>query len=356
MRGATRERLDALVAAVSDLPAHLPEIMRKYRAGNAELSHWITAVRAQGRQVALVVMIERFGDIVACLPIAQHLRKSRPELAVAWICAERFASLPSASPAVDAVFTEESIATWLMTKKHLPADLECHELFLDTQRCTWTGLRPPKARSGITHANYLRDGSDLLTAYSRAAGLQGVADVQPELRLPRLEPSWEGRLALGPLMAVHFDSEDPDRRLSEDSARVFVAKALKLGWTVVELGLRPVVSANDPRVLFPGRGLPLIQQVALLNTATYFAGTLSGFMVCANALSKPATVFIGTFRGFTTVRPASGTFWIEQWDCIYGPWPACQCPVGVAVDHVPIPENHMKGPGSVILRTPDLLC
>jgi len=337
MRGATRERIDALASALWNLSAHLPQLVRKYRHGNPALTEWSENTRARGQRVAVVVMIERFGDIVACSPIARHLKQAHPDIAVAWVCAKRFSALGECNPSVDRVFHEESISSWLLTKRLLPQDIDCYELFLDTQRCTWTGIKPRKLKSGVTHSNYLSDGSHLLLAYGRAAGVRDVPDIQPELLLPELDSHWRSLLKGKPVMAVHFDSEDPDRRLDIDSATAFVDKALACGWTVVELGLRPVASGQNPNVLFPGRTLSLIQHIALLATSDHFSGVFSGFMVCANALSKPATIFIGTFRNFSKITPASGEFWRENWDCVYGPWQASDCPVSVAESHVPLP-------------------
>lgn len=337
MRGATRERIDVLASGLLQFPAHLSHLVHTYRHGNPALSQWSENTRANGLRVAVVVMIERFGDIVACSPIAHHLKQTRPNIAVAWVCAKRFSSLAECNPSVDLVFHEESISSWLLTKRLLPRDVDCYELFLDTQRCTWTGIKPQKLRSGVTHTNYLSDGSHLLLAYSRAAGLRNVPDIQPELHLPELDTYWRLRLEGRPVMAVHFDSEDPDRRLRIESATAFVDKALACGWTIVELGLRPIASERNPNVLFPGRTLSLIQQIALLGASDHFSGGFSGFMVCANALSRPATVFIGTFRNFSKITPASGEFWKENWDCVYGPWQASDCPVPVAESHVPLP-------------------
>lgn len=342
MRGATRERIDVLASALRQCPAHLSDLVSKYRHGNPALSQWIANTRASGLRVAVVVMIERFGDIVACLPVAHHLKQTRPNIAIAWVCAKRFSSLAECNPSVDRVFHDESISSWLLTKRLLPRDVDCYELFLDTQRCTWTGIKAQKRKSGVTLANYLSDGSHLLLAYSRAAGLWDVPDIQPELHLPELDTYWRMRIEGKPVMAVHFDSEDPDRRLRIESATAFIDKALACGWTIVELGLRPIVSERNPTVLFPGRTLSLIQQIALLGASDHFSGGFSGFMVCANALSKPATVFIGTFRNFSKITPVSGEFWRENWDCVYGPWQASNCPVLVADKHVPLPTASMQ--------------
>lgn len=345
MRGATRERFDALVKSLWNLPAHLTILFQKYRQGNPDLTHWVTDNRSLGHSVVVVVMIERLGDIVACLPIAEYLKRDSNKVVIAWVCAKRFSGIFKSQRQVDRVFHEESLAAWLLTKRHLPPDLHCYELFLDSQRCTWTGIKLPNRHSGINHDNYLAEGSHLLLAYSRAAGIANIPNIQPQLFPSALNATWGNILAGKQVMAVHFDSEDPDRRLSEESANAFAAEAIRLGWTLVELGLHPIITLTSPNLLRPGSTLPLEQHISLLAASDHFAGTFSGFMVCANALNIPATIFIGTFRGFTKIQPVSGDFWTTRWNCLYGPWTAYECPKSITVLHVPPASKQEQNSG-----------
>ena len=124
-------------------------------------------------------------------------------------------------------------------------------------------------------------------------------------------------------MAIHFDSEDSDRRLSIEAASRFVEEAHIKGWAVAELGLRPIASEVNRAVYFPGNSLPLHAHIILLKHAQHFSGVDSGFLHCANALRIPSTLFLGKFRNFKSFQTFSGYFLLSgQCKLIRGDIPA----------------------------------
>lgn len=305
--GANGERGNALRTAIRRFPSHSLELWRRYHSGNSALTAWHDRMSHEGRRHTVIVMIERLGDIVACSPIAQQLKARDPTLSIAWVCSNKYAEALAGNPYIDAIFHEESLTGWLLSKRHLRQPLDCYELFLDTQRCCWTGMRLPGRRSGITHQNYLNTGSNLLLAYSRAAAIPEIQNIEPDLYLTpavSMPPSNLGK----PLLAIHFDSEDPDRRLSAEAGSAFVAAALKKGWSIVELGLRPIAAKTSSHVFFPGKTYSLAQQILTLKTADHFVGVDSAFLHCANAYRIPSTLFLGKFRHFINFTTFSGSF------------------------------------------------
>ncbi|HEX5392706.1 MAG TPA: hypothetical protein VFW68_05490 [Rhodocyclaceae bacterium] len=310
--GAAKERLGALYHAVRHLPSHGKDLWGKFRNGNPSLSAWHQEMKECGRRHLVIVMIERLGDIVACTPIAKQLKEKDSSLAIAWVCSKKYADALNGNPYIDAVFFEDSLSGWLLSKAHLAAPIECIELFLDSQRCCWTGLRLPGRRSGVNHSNYLEDGSNLLLAYARASGTRGIIDIEPELYLDGAPPQLPPPYGRGPLLAVHFDSEDPDRRLAPEVAHAFVEQAHEEGWSIVELGLRPVASLTHKETYFPGRSLSLRDQILFLKSAHHFAGVDSAFLHCANAFRIPSTLILGKFRHFKSFQTFSGSFFLSE--------------------------------------------
>ncbi len=310
--GANRERASVLFAAIQELPRRLPVLANRLFRGNPAMQSWLAKTQAAGRHPVFIVMIERLGDVIACTPIARQLKQSDPALAIAWVCSGRFAPALAENPDIDAVFHEESMAGWLLTKRLLDGSVIFHELFLDSQRCCWTGTRLPGRHSGITHENYLDPGTNLLLSYSRAAGLTGIRDVEPELFLRGTPPELPAEFRRRPLMVVHFDSEDPDRRLAEDAALRLVDRAIGKGWAVAEIGLRPIASRMDRRVYFPGASLPLTGHILMVKQAACFIGVDSAFLHCANAYRIPATLLLGKFRHFAAFQTFSGGFLLSQ--------------------------------------------
>lgn len=331
--GIHQERVAALMSALRHIPATVTQLGHRWLQGHPELDQWLAAKTAEGRDVLVIVMIERLGDIVSCTPIPRQLKQQNPSLAVAWICSGKYADALAHNPWIDRVFHEESLACWLLTKRKLRQPIRCHELFLDSQRCTWTGIKLPGRHSGIDRRNYLSEGRNLLLAYSRAASIPNIADDEPDLfstSTVSLPSSIEGK----PLIAVHLDSEDPDRRLNQEAAHVCGHELIKNGWGVIELGLRPLASNDNPHIFFPGEALPLRDHISLLRMSSRFIGVDSGFMHCANALRKPATVFIGKFRDFSHPQTFSGSWWHSSWHCVYGPWNTVEIPTQVVLSHL----------------------
>jgi len=306
--GANRERLDVLLAAFGHLPYRLAVLAGRLVAGNPQLERWLSATRAAQRKPVIIVMIERLGDLIACSSIPRQLAEHDPSIAIAWVCSRRFSAVFLNNPYVDAVFDEESLAGWLLTKRRLSGSYDCRELFLDSQRCCWTGIRLPGRCSGVNHQNYLLTGANLLLSYSRAAGLSNICNVEPDLYVSSPAAPLPAELADRPLMAVHFYSEDPDRRISPDAAARFVNRAVARGWGVVEMGIRPIVPAGIAHVHFPGASLPLGGQLALMRQVAHFVGVDSAFLHVANAFRIPATLLLGKFRHFEAFETFGGSF------------------------------------------------
>jgi len=341
--GANRERLNALRVAVTHGPRHAMVLAGKLTSGNVAMRDWASCVQASGRQPLFIVMIERLGDVIACTPIASHLRMLYPDSSIAWVCSQKYSDVLEGNPNIDVIFHEESLAGWLLTKRHLPKPIQCYELFLDSQRCCWTGMRLPGRNSGINHQNYLAEGRNLLTAYASAAGITGIVEARPEMFLTGKAPRLPARLVELPLMVVHFDSEDPDRRLSFEALSTFVATALQKGWAIVEVGLNPHASKVDSRVHFLSAAHPLTDHVLLLKTAKHFAGVDSAFLHCANAYQIPSTLYLGKFRHFKSFRTFSGGFLLsDQCTLIRGNAPTTEIAPDIVFRAVPdspfIPE------------------
>lgn len=306
--GAPEERWNALVSAVRYLPQRIPILWDRYCKGNPLHTRWALDMLRGGRHPVFVVMIERLGDIIACTPIAKHLKTRDPSLAIAWVCSSAYAEALEGNPYIDAVIHEESLASWLLSKRCLPSTATFHELFLDGQRCCWTGLRLLGRQSGITHHNYLASGRNLLLSYAQATGISDIEDVEPELYVTGSAPALPATLRQRPLMVIHFDSEDADRRLSLLAVEAFVRATQRKGWAIVELGLRPIAAGLSDEVHFLGSAVSLGEQILLLKSADYFAGVDSAFLHVANAYRVPATLFLGRFRHFDHFQTFSGKF------------------------------------------------
>jgi heptosyltransferase-3 len=211
------------------------------------------------------------------------------------------------NPDIDAIFVEPCLASWMMLRRRLPRDALVVELFLDSDRCGWTGLRVKQNISGWSIHNYYNNRNSLLVAYSGASG-HPVPDIAPSL------PRFAGvRAALPragsgarPLVAMHFTSRDPARSWPARNARIFSEAALAAGCDLIELGNEPLVASQLESINRPAAGGDVSAHLMALARADCFVGVDSGFAHCANALKIPSLILLGEFRDFPDYFPFSG--------------------------------------------------
>lgn len=303
-----RERLLALRAAILQLPRRLPQLVARTLHPNPALISWCKGVSAAGHRPVVLCRIERLGDIVASTPVAGYLKHILgPDIRIAWVCAAEYIDLLKDNPDIDAVFAEPCLTTWMMVRRRLPPHTLVVELFLDSDRCCWTGLRVKQHRSGWTIHNYLYDGNSLLTAYSGASG-HPVPDFPPQLpqfaRRRSLRPALDD--SRRPRVAVHFSSNDPARCWPAERALEFCAAAQAIGCDLVELGNERLMAQQPSIVTCLTTGSGVLAHLVALAEADYFVGVESGFAHCANAMKIPSVILVGPFRDFPSYFTFSG--------------------------------------------------
>jgi heptosyltransferase III len=302
------ERMAALGNAARHLPRRLPQLIGRLARPNPELMAWCESVCAADRLPVVLCRIERLGDIVAATPVAGHLRRTLgPNARIAWVCAAEYIGLLQDNPDIGAVFVEPCLTTWLMVRRRLAPQTLVVELFLDSDRCCWTGLRVKQKKSGWSIHNYYCNGNSLLAAYSGAAGY-AVPDLAPQL--PHFARLREMRTTLSgtnrPRIAIHFSSRDSARSWPAENVQAFCAAALAAGYELVELGNERLMAMQPAPLACLPPGSEIADHVSALATADCFVGVDSGFAHCANALGIPSLILLASFRCFTGYFPFSG--------------------------------------------------
>ena len=303
-----RERLGALSNALLGLPRNLPRLAARFLHPDLALRDWCRDRLAAGELPVAICRIERLGDIVATTAVASHLRRSLgPGVRIAWVCAAEYVPVLEGNPDIDAIFVEPCLTSWMMLRRHLPRDALVVELFLDSDRCGWTGLRVKQNISGWSIHNYYNNRNSLLAAYSGASG-HPVPDIAPSL--PRFASVREALPRAGsgarPLVAMHFTSRDPARSWPARNARLFCEAALAVGFDLIELGEESAASSPLETVQRPPSNGDVSDHLAALARADCFVGVDSGFAHAANALGVPALILLGEFRNFPDYFPFSG--------------------------------------------------
>ena len=302
-----RERLAALSNAVLQVPHNLPRLARHLLRPDIMLSNWCNAVLAAGQIPFVICRIERLGDIVATTSVASHLRDQFGQSArIAWVCADEYASVLRGNPDIDAIFVEPCLTAWMLQRRRLSPSTRIVELFLDSDRCSWTGMRVKLHKSGWTTHNYYLRGQSLLAAYSSAAGYP-VPDLSPVLpHISLLRDQRQRPPDALKRIAVHFTSRDPARSWPMESALRFCKAALSAGYQLIELGNEALVASQLHDVESPNNDDDISSHLVALARVDCFVGVDSGFAHCANALRIPAVILLGNFRNFPGYCPFSG--------------------------------------------------
>ena len=136
------ERLVALRNAFIGLPRNVPRLAARIFRPDLALRDWCRDRLAAGELPAVICRIERLGDIVATTAVATYMRRSLgPGVRIAWVCSAEYVPVLEDHPDVDAIFVEPCLTSWMMARRRLPPEALVLVLFLESDRCCWTGLR-----------------------------------------------------------------------------------------------------------------------------------------------------------------------------------------------------------------------
>ncbi len=71
----------------------------------------------------LIGLIEHFGDIVACEPVARYLRAKYPTAHISWAVQQSYRALVDSNPNIDETIIMFCLTDWIRLYKHGGYDL-----------------------------------------------------------------------------------------------------------------------------------------------------------------------------------------------------------------------------------------
>src|ERR1700748_1462884 len=71
----------------------------------------------------LIGLIEHFGDVVACEPVARSLRAKHPSAHISWAIRQPFRELIDSNPYIDDTLVLGCLTDWIKLSKHSQYDL-----------------------------------------------------------------------------------------------------------------------------------------------------------------------------------------------------------------------------------------
>ena len=256
-----------------------------------------------GQRLVAIILVEHFGDIVACEPVTRYVRAIHPDDFIVWICRHQYRDLVSSHPDIDAVLTVSCLTEAFLLRDGAAFD-QVIDLHVNGRACDWFSTVQDQAQgnANITIKNYFSYGS-LLESFCLAAGLPPLRD-NPIFHVHTGDPP--KRLPPTPYVIIHAASLKPERDWPAEKWKSMLdILAKEFPVTFVEVGL-------EPRVAPVGRVLDLCGQLSIVELALHFKhcavfiGVDSGPAHLANAFQRPSLILMGRFKGFERYTPFSG--------------------------------------------------
>lgn len=288
------------MSIVSSIAWRVRALQRPNRA--ARFRAWRRGVAGRWKwhlpDTPVVGLIEHFGDIVACEPVARHLKQKHGH--VAWAVRSAYRQLVDRHPEIDHVIECETLSEWMTLRHGFDRVVDLH---INRRWCDETGNEFDKDchGTGIDRTNYY-DHGNLLTIACKSAGLPVLTEG------PRVYPNDDDRANVDALqlpvrfVAVHGKSNQDKR---DWSTAKWQQLAERLDLPVIEVGLQSVLSGEAGR--FCGK-LSLMQTAELIRRASLFIGIDSGPAHLANAVETPGVILLGKYNQYDTYMPYSGDY------------------------------------------------
>jgi len=288
------------------------------------------------RKFIVINLIEHFGDIVACEPVARYVKSRHPDAYLVWMVRKPYRDLVLHNPAIDQVFVLYCLTEWMYIAASGLFD-EIIDLHPQNRECPV--CRKPLLKhvgnAGITIETYYNYGN-LLAAYCQSAGIPVIED-QPKLSIPRETGRRIDLLGLPErFVAVHCSSNEESRDWTQEKWRQLAQKIISdLDLPVVEIGLQPLLDLESGRYVNLCGQLSLLETAEVIRRAKMFIGIDSGPAHLANAVGTFGIILLGEYRIFKRYLPYSGGYESgENAKILYHDGPAADIPVKRVFDAV----------------------
>jgi len=256
----------------------------------------------------LVGLLEHLGDIVACEPVARHLKKAYPGAHVTWAVSPVFRDLIDSNPNVDETITLECLTDWIKLTKHKTYD-KIVDLHVNYRICQHCGISLVKEHGHPFVSVYeWLDYGTLLEAFSLGAGLP-VLTAAPRLYLDRKHSDAVDQLNLpADFCAVHVSSNNETKDWTPErwtALSQWIKDELKLD--IIEVGAgKPAGESPLVGSISLFNKLSILETAEVIRRARFFIGIDSGPAHLANAVMTPSVILIGRHYHFRKYMPFNG--------------------------------------------------
>jgi heptosyltransferase III len=292
---------------------------RKYTNVIASSLRWLKTVIAikihkifnPKTQFIGVLLAEHFGDIVACEPISEEIKKLYPNSKVHWIVRKPYRELLDFNPHVDAVIEEYSVFYSILLTKFNTFDvfLNCHLSGLRRYPYLQKTLQNPLAVSeNILTSNYF-DYGNILNVFAKVGGLPTVEAV-PKIYIPQQVELSVNQLNLPErIIVIHCHSNYSPKDWQIYYWEKLVSDLLsEFDYHVIEIGLKSTLNIYHSQYHNYCGKLSLLETAEVIKRADYFIGIDSGPAHFANAVGTYGILLFGKLGDFEDYMPYSGFY------------------------------------------------
>lgn len=276
----------------------------------------------------VISLTEHIGDLIACEPVARHLKDVDKKVPVIWVVNRRYKEVVQYNPFIDLIIEIGCLSEWIYLKNLLKGRARIIDLHTNGRRCSRFGLKLSNAvKSPINIRNYFTYGS-ILESFSMMAGLEKIS-LAPKLYLP---PRVKTQLKTpNGYIAIQTSSNDIAKDWDIQKWRELVSSFPSQ--TFVEIGLEAKLNSEPNCITNFCGNISLLEAFELVRSAKLFLGIDSCFAHAANAFEVPGVVLLGQLAGFKRYQPYTGNYKVgKDCDIIHFDGPVKAIPVDSIID------------------------
>ena len=267
-------------------------------------------LRIGNRPLVAIILSEQMGDIIACEPVVREVRRLHPNGYIIWVVRQPYVELVRYHPDLDGYLVEKCPGERVRLLRSGIYDM-VYNMHISHRKCRYCPedpVNPTADRIGLTFNNYL-DRGDLLYVFSQAAGLSALTD-DPRIYSPEPVRRRVAALNLPELpIVIHCQSSHIMRDWPAENWNRLVNWLLQTyPYSVVEVGVNPIITQEHPRFRSLCGQLSLLETAVVIQQARMFIGIESGPAHMANAGGISGIILQGQLFNFVDYLTYSGRY------------------------------------------------
>ena len=297
---------------------HRTKVFLNYAACAVKLLWLRLREQAKGssREIIGVMLIEHLGDIVACEPVARHLRNEHPNAILVWCVRPQYNSIVETNPNIDAVLLVHCLTVKDMMIRSGLFTMQ-FDLHFKERYCALCGGRTHADRTnnpaGIALENFY-DRGNILQTFSQSAGLPKLNGA-PKIYFPQsFNLSQRIPAVPGRYIVVHCKSNTDEKDWQDDRWRE-LAKFILTSYdiSILEVGTESVLGGiSSSSYINLCNKTSILETAYIIRQAYLFIGVDSGPAHLANAVGTFGMLLMGSYLNFKRYNPFSGGYGDES--------------------------------------------